>query len=487
MNDKFIKLFVLFKVNTKLRIVNNLKSLRNILLLAFSIAYSCLYGQVKNNGNLRMHSASQMGLFGDFTNEGTFNNNLGTLHAAGSQPQVFNGSNLIQANNFTINKGSDAVQLDNILRVDSTLTFTNGLITSDRSDIATEYVEFGDDAISVNHSDTSHIDGVIRKVGDDEFTFPTGDNNILRPVSISSPSNTNDHFTTYYTDNDPNAAYSRSSTDSNIDHVSACEYWILNRTNGSSNVEVSLSWDSNSCGIDNLCDLVVARWDGSQWTSEGNGGTSGTTAMGSVVSGTSCTTPSSVTNFSPFTLASTTKNNPLPIELISFDAEICDRSVCLEWRTESEINNDYFTIERSNDGINWEVVQVVDGQGNSNSSIKYETVDNKPYSGLSYYKLKQTDFNGDFEYTSTKTVYVEKPNEGEISIYPNPAKQTLLVDGLINNEEKVNIFNSVGREVTELIKMMYLTDLRVQLDVSRLKPGVYYIQTENIYKSFVKL
>lgn len=449
--------------------------------------YSFLYGQIQNNGNFRMHSESQMGFFGDFINEGSFDKNLGILYVTGSQAQTFSGTNLIQANNLTINKVSESVHLNNVLRIDSLLTFTNGRITTDHSDITTEYVEFQDDATYVTASDSSHIDGVIRKIGNDGFTFPSGNSNMLRTISISAPSTLSDHFTAYYAEKDPDSLYSRSSLETGIDHVSACEYWILNRSGGSSNVEVSLSWDSNSCGVDNLCDLLISRWDGAQWTSEGNGGTTGTTAAGTLVSGASCNTPSSVTNFSPFTLASISSNNPLPISLISFEAQKCERSVCLNWQTESETNNDYFTVEKSKDGINWEVVVDIDGAGNSYSKLNYETVDKNPFFGTSYYRLKQTDFNGDFEYKGTHAVNFKNVNDRTYTIYPNPGKDFITLHGLITGSNNLRCSNSMGQDVSSLIKIINMGNSSLQLDISRLKKGVYYIRDKNMYESFIKI
>lgn len=463
-----------------------MKLFKGIFLLILFAVDSFSYGQVQNNGNFRMHSESQMGFFGDFINNGSFNNNLGTLYAAGSQAQIFSGTNVIQANNFNINKESESMHLNNVLQIDSALTFTNGRITTDRADITTEFVEFQDDAIYFSASDTSHIDGVIRKIGDDNFIFPTGDSNMLRTISISAPGTIADHFTAYYVENDPNSQYSRSSLASGIDHVSSCEYWILNRSGGGSNVEVSLSWDSNSCGIDNLCDLLVSRWDGAQWTSEGNGGTTGTTAVGTIVSGTGCSTPTSVTNFSPFTLASISSNNPLPITLISFEAQICERSVCLTWQTETEINNDYFTVEKSKHGLNWEVVDSIDGAGNSNSILEYEIIDKNPNHGLSYYRLKQTDYNGDFEYTEPNSVNFEGINSEKQSIYPNPAKSIITISGLSGDKESYKYYNSIGQDVTSLIRTLNMTDSELRLDISQLEKGVYFIRTKSKYESFIK-
>lgn len=99
---------------------------------------------------------------------------------------------------------------------------------------------------------------------------------------------------------------------------------MLDRVTSTNNVNVTLTWDVNSGGVTDLDDLLVARWDGDSWTSEGNGGTTGNTTTGTIV------TSSAVTNFSPFTLASSTSNNPLPIELLSFSATPVGNVVELE-------------------------------------------------------------------------------------------------------------------------------------------------------------
>lgn len=88
----------------------------------------------------------------------------------------------------------------------------------------------------------------------------------------------------------------------------------------------------------------------------------------------------------------------LPIELLSFSYKIVPGQAVLEWETASEINNNYFTIERSRDMNRWEVVGTVAGAGNSNQQLSYQLADYMPLQGLSYYRLKQTDFDGQYEY-----------------------------------------------------------------------------------------
>jgi hypothetical protein len=95
--------------------------------------------------------------------------------------------------------------------------------------------------------------------------------------------------------------------------------------------------------------------------------------------------------------------DPMPVELLYFNLAQFEDVVIIEWATASEINNDFFTIERSIDGINWDVIKNVKGYGNSNQFISYETKDEYPLEGVSYYRLKQTDFDGKFEYYSPKS------------------------------------------------------------------------------------
>lgn len=96
----------------------------------------------------------------------------------------------------------------------------------------------------------------------------------------------------------------------------------------------------------------------------------------------------------------------LPIELLVFSAKAIDSQVLLNWSTATELNNDYFTIERSVDGTNWEVVDFVTGQGTTAQQSNYELMDKRPFLGLSYYRLKQTDYDGDYSYSSIAAVTV---------------------------------------------------------------------------------
>jgi len=122
--------------------------------------------------------------------------------------------------------------------------------------------------------------------------------------------------------------------------------------------------------------------------------------------------------------------NPLPIELISFEGEAEDGNVVLKWITASETNNDYFTIEKSRDAFTYEVVTTVEGAGNSNTIQRYSATDINANHGVSYYRLKQTDFDGKYKYSNI--IAVQNSKIGKIRIYPNPLGkgQTISIEGL---------------------------------------------------------
>lgn len=109
---------------------------------------------------------------------------------------------------------------------------------------------------------------------------------------------------------------------------------------------------------------------------------------------------------------------PLPIELLEFTGINIGQINKLSWVTATETNNDLFTVERSSNGYTWEEIGTVDGSGNSSQAIRYSFVDSSPNSGINYYRLKQTDFDGRFEYFNIIAIDNSKSNDiRKITIY----------------------------------------------------------------------
>ncbi len=202
------------------------------------------------------------------------------------------------------------------------------------------------------------------------------------------------------------------------------------------------------------------------------------------------------TGFSKWGLAGGGEPVPLPISLLSFDAECEDNVVDITWSTASEINNDYFTIQRSTDATSWEFVKNIPGHGNSNMVLYYATTDNDPYSGVSYYRLKQTDFDGSSETFSPVAVICRESNQWQgISYYPNPFTSEIVVDmqNLDFDRAVLRIYDLLGKIVFEQdLESSDLVDQKLTLNLNLLPAGMYsaefvtdgYSNTSKIVKNY---
>ncbi len=174
--------------------------------------------------------------------------------------------------------------------------------------------------------------------------------------------------------------------------------------------------------------------------------------------------------------------SPLPIELLSFNAKYTEGKVILNWSTASQINNDYFTIERSSDGINYQIIGTVDGAGNNNEIINYSFIDYKPLKEISYYRLKQTDFDG--KSSNSKVVSIANNDNSSVAvrIYPNPNNGHFFVES--NSENSIiAIYDPLGKKVFDWKMNTQL----MEIDLSNLSNGIYSVQISsvsenNIYK-----
>jgi hypothetical protein len=165
--------------------------------------------------------------------------------------------------------------------------------------------------------------------------------------------------------------------------------------------------------------------------------------------------------------------SPLPINLLSFDAKANkQKQVDVYWQTAAEIDNDYFTVERSKDGIHFETVTIVKGAGNSTMQRNYQALDENPWRGISYYRLKQTDYDGKFNYTGSVSVIIKDGSGIDFVAYPNPANDVLNIisTGSTGSEAELTIYDAMNKMVMQ--KKMNTETLN-QVDVSNLAEGVY--------------
>ena len=142
---------------------------------------------------------------------------------------------------------------------------------------------------------------------------------------------------------------------------------------------------------------------------------------------------------------------PLPVELLYFKANISHPYVMLDWATASEKNNDYFTLERSVDGLKFIDISTIQGNGTTNEPYNYSYTDTDPSFGIVYYRLSQTDFDGTQEFFEIISAHPSGYQNSQLRVYPNPIRETpfkIIATGLKPGEKaNVNIVNSVGKEV----------------------------------------
>jgi hypothetical protein len=169
---------------------------------------------------------------------------------------------------------------------------------------------------------------------------------------------------------------------------------------------------------------------------------------------------------------------PVPIELIYFNATLNSDKVFLNWTTATETNNKYFTVEKSKDAISFEEVLQLQGSGNSTQTKNYSAIDTKPFAGTTYYRLKQTDYNGDFKY-SVLTL-VENKNEQLVisNLYPNPTSGTISFD-LYATEKgtvQIQVIDNMGRIVLDNLQGITDKQSKINVETNLLSQGIYTLK-----------
>jgi Peptidase family M23/Secretion system C-terminal sorting domain len=166
----------------------------------------------------------------------------------------------------------------------------------------------------------------------------------------------------------------------------------------------------------------------------------------------------------------------LPVELVDFNAKkVGDNSIQLLWNTASEINFSGFEIQQSIDGIVWDSISFIEIKKNSQETNDYMYLDVHPFDNINYYRLKQIDIDGKFEYSNI--VFIDMGEGEEISVYPNPSTRKITISGVQNGQIKV--YDTLGRLVLE---SAFTSDL----DISGLLQGVYFISIQFDHQTIVR-
>ena len=406
-------------------------------------------------------------------NNGTFTARTSTVTFNTAGAQAIGGSNVSTFYNLAINNASN-ITLNKAANVSNFLSMVNGkLITT-----ATNVLTCQSAANASLGSNASYIDGPMvhtwATAASSTKTFPIGKGPSFRPVVLTIK-HSNVTSVTYRGEifNSPATAlpYTLPPTIANVSSVRYVKFIrqnVANFTNGT----IQMYYDVDD-GVADKTTLLVAHDNGvSQW--QNFGGTATANWTGNITS-------ANFTNFNTyFTLANPPGGgNPLPVELSSLNAKMVSKNVYVNWTTQSEINNDYFIVERSLDNNHYEEVGTVDGAGNTTLVHSYEFIDRSPFSGTSYYRLKQTDFDG--LSTFLGPVSVINKNKSTLNVYPNPSngiEVNLNYTGNDLRNYQVTIQDVNGKTVPATIRSSENTgEVKLEIDSKYRSIGNVYIIT----------
>jgi len=371
-------------------------------------------------------------------------------------------------NNLTINNAA-GVTLSSAASVNGVLSLTNGLLTT----TTTNLITVNNGATVTGASNASFVNGPIKKIGNQAFTFPVGAPGTgYIPIAISAPASTTAAFQAQYVRSGAMALGPVTAT--GLNHVSGCDYWILNQVSGSSTINVTGYWNTNSpCGgpyVNSLPTLALAHFNGTSWNTWGNnGGVTGTANSGTV-------TWNSVSTFSPFSLASTDIFNPLPLLLTDLKAQpLPNGTVGLSWKTMDESNVNHITIQHSPDGTNWQDAGSVLAQGSFSLENSYSFTDLTPFPVADHYRLQVVDNDGNLSYSGTLVVNLAAAGSA-VLLFPNPATDqvTIRYSG-ISGVTTLQLLNIEGKVLLQK-KLGSSAAGSVSLPVSMYPPGNYLVQ-----------
>ncbi len=427
-------------------------------------------------------------LNGNWVNTGaTFTANSGLVTFSGSSQQSIT-SNSQSFNQVLINNPAGVLLTDDAT-ISNILTLTQGVVSTGGSRVILTNTSAGN---LTGFSNTSFINGNLRRYigfNTQTYAFPVGNgtsaanyhlaeltNNLLTGVTYLDAS-----FGALTGHNDTELNVSESGV--SFSRINPAGVWTIepNAQPILGSYGIRLHTNGFNGLVDNefvVLKRPVGSTSGADW-STGGGLLNILGGLGRLVSD-GFALRTGLTSFSEFGVGDGSSGGAsLPIELLSFTATLNDRAeVELDWATALEIENDYFTVERSADGIDFEPVLEVNGAGNTSIMQTYSAIDANPLAGLSYYRLKQTDFDGTFTYSKLEAVNVFKAEmDATMTVYPNPSNGNIKVKATgVKGMVSIMVTDMQGRNI-------YLQHLRIEEDEvpvslnleSMLSPGYYQV------------
>lgn len=433
-----------------------------------------------NNGVFEHHGPSSQ----TFINNGTYSGLTGhvdrfagPLGVAGAQ-EIGGTIRPFFFNLELSNGASEPIHITNSdgANVRGSAVFSNGITTTVRNVHQAGALRFESGAAYTGgNTDAQHLDGYVSKIGTDAFTFPVGNATDLRTFTMGAPAVASEISVAWVTGNpgsvtDPSdaATHSITAVASPINSVSITGFWDYVLVAGDDDglaVSVSIP-DLSAFGL--ASDLRLIGWNGTEWvdlsgSATATGNTENSTLSGTIPAGAAITA-----------LAIGSINAPLPVEFASFSITKRNCEVEVKWSTATEINNAYFTVERSADGSSFTALTQIPGAGNSSTLLSYQYTDKDPLPGKNYYRIRQVDHDGKSKTTNIQSIQAPCSNTASIKVYPTVTRTAVTV--LLNDSFKdaqVSLYDMAGRQMPVQIQK---SSLKCVIPVSEIASGQYIVR-----------
>jgi hypothetical protein len=464
-----------------------------------SAAAVCRSITINSGASLTISGSNTFDIKGNLINNGTLTVNSSTISFTGTSLQTISGISLNTFNNLTINNTSGLtpaiyVQGINNVAVSNSLVLTAGLIdlngynfTIGASTAVTGSISFTGGRFYGGNL-TRWYTNAVKTIGASEGFFPIGTVADFRPLYIG-----NAGLTTGGTIRVSHTGITGSTNVAFTDGVAVQKrsnsFWSIATGNGlaGGGNPFSLRVEATGLGlIQQVTDLRLTQVS----SAVGSAGVNAGTVLNPQVNRTSL--PLTAINNDAFYVSSTDGiNTPLPVELVSFIAEVQGSEIMLTWTTASELNNDFFIIERISGSEGVPIGKVV-GQGTVKAAHTYSFYDKNPRGGINYYRLVQTDFDGTTTYSKITSAYLATEGNDRLTVFPNPSQHQDLTVELKNlkAEEFVQlaIYSAQGARIYSFQQRANSEGIfRLLIPTIGWAPGIYMIQVNGFTQDQTKI
>lgn len=416
--------------------------------------------------------SSTVNVAGNFGNSGTFTYGTSTININGSIAQTIDAASFY---NLQINNTANDASLNGNISINNTLTMTSGILSTGANTVSLGTTGILNESTPNAISPSSYITGAVSVTR----TLIQNVNNTFGGIGLEiTETNKNNNVTvvTRTTGTGINHTNFLGGTNTGIKR-----YFDITPTDDAGlNGTMVIHYFDHELGSNTEANLKIYKDSSSYWVLRD---------ASSVNTGSNSISLSSITDFSRWTV-SDKYNQPLPVEFLSFTVTKDSAGYKLNWKTAQEFNNDFFEIEKSNDGINFTSIGTVNGVGTTNEISEYQFIDkNISEAETTYYRLKQVDLDTKFIYSST-IYYTEKQIDPKISAYPNPADfdQDIFLTLRKEDDELITVFvfNTSGKLINNFTVSNTSSNSIISLGkiFSNLSTGMYILRVSSSKNSY---